>query len=300
MSRKTLLERHNLKLSNIAEEIHANEATDQNGSLKTLLKGKRNVGFIDVNENIRKILEKRNFGIILVRKILDKTWKCIVYNPDGKNDAIRLFNIVKSKQGYLTDNNAEEAREIGKLLGYSNISINEYVQKKYGKKIPVRVDTEDDYDYLSEQKTNIELNKKLVRKVKDINGNDVKICAVNGSFIKGTNPGLDFIEFVEGGHYYVDSYPGYKKNIPEDEIWIDDVFLKSPDDFRGILSHEMLERNLMKYKKMSYNKAHEYANKAEKKIRQKKLNEDFQFKETIRLMNKIVTSYLFFHWFFLF
>ena len=42
MSRKTLLERHNIKLSTIAEEIHANEATNQKGSLKTLLKGKRN------------------------------------------------------------------------------------------------------------------------------------------------------------------------------------------------------------------------------------------------------------------
>lgn len=306
MSHKSLLERHNIKISAIAEEIHANEATNQKGSLKTLLRGKRNVAFIDVNENLRRILEKRNFGIILVRKILDKVWKCIVHSPSGRNDALKLFNIAKSKNGYLTDNNVDEAREIGKLLGYSDTSIDEYVQKKYGNKVSIRTDDPDDYNDLDEQQESNTLNKKVMGTAKDSKGNKVKICAVNGSYVKSK---LKFMSFVEGGHHYVDSYPEYKKYIPEDEIWIDDVFLHKPNDFRAIVGHEWLERNLMKYQGWSYDKAHEYANNKEMKVRERsqkditkqKLQESEDFRRTVSLMNKlkIFVYFLFFHWFFL-
>ena len=84
-----------------------------------------------------------------------------------------------------------------------------------------------------------------------------------------TEPGLGFKEFVEGGHHYVDSYPGYKRFIPEDEIWVDDVFKSKPEELKAIIQHEFIERNLMKYKKWSYNKAHEYANKREAELRKK-------------------------------
>lgn len=134
------------------------------------------------------------------------------------------------------------------------------------------------------------LNKKHIKTVNDLGKKDVKVVAVNGTYIKGSNPGLGFIEFVEGGHHYVDSYPGFKKHIPEDEIWIDDAFLDKPEDFNGIFYHEWIERNLMKYKKWSYNKAHDYANNVEKTVRRKKLNENFQFNKTIDLIKRVLDS----------
>jgi hypothetical protein len=113
------------------------------------------------------------------------------------------------------------------------------------------------------------LHKKIKTTLQDAKGDLVKVYAINGDFVRSKNPGLNFDQFVDGGHHYVDSYPGYKKNISEDEIWIDDVFEFKPQDFRAILLHEFTERNLMKYKKWSYSKAHEYANKKETAYRER-------------------------------
>ena len=116
---------------------------------------------------------------------------------------------------------------------------------------------------------NLGLNKKVLKTVQDSYGDEVKLCLVNGSYVKASNPGLDFDEFVDGGHYYVDSYPGYKKHIPEDEIWVDDVFKSKPEELRANFQHEYTERNLMKYKKWTYSDAHEYANKKEADYRKR-------------------------------
>lgn len=300
MSRKTLLERHN----NITEEIHAKEAYTDIGALKTIIKGKRDVGVIDLNKRFIPKLEKYNLGIIPVRMTSHNTMLAIIYRD--KQKALKLYEIAKSKGGYFSDRNPEEAREIGKLLGYTDKSIEEYVQKRYGRQTNVRSENPDDYNDLYEQHELSTLNKKLMGSAKDAKGNKVKIYAVNGSYVKSN---LKFMAFVEGGHHYVDSYPEYKKCIPEDEIWIDDVFLHKPNDFRAIVGHEWLERNLMKYEGWSYEKAHEYANKKEMKVRERsqkalakeKLQESQDFKRTISLMNKlkIFVYFLFFHWFFL-
>ena len=278
-----------IKLSIIFEEIDAKEAYTDIGALRTVIKGKRDVGVIDLSKKFIQKLQKNNIGVIPLRMTSQNTIHSIIYRD--KEKALKLYQIAKSKGGYLNDKNPDEAREIGKLLGYTDKSIEEYVKKKYNKKIPIRTDTEDDYDYLAEGKNFPNLNKKLIKIVKDAKGNEVKICSVNGSFVKGSNPGLKFIEFVEGGNYYADSYPGYKKFIPEDEVWIDEVFLSKPVDFESISLHEIRERDLMKYKGWSYSKAHEYVNKMEAKNRdnsqRKKLNESYQFKETIRLLNRL-------------
>jgi hypothetical protein len=276
---------------NINEEIDGREAKTEKGSLKTLLSGQRNVAFVPINEKLRRLLEKRGYRIILVRRHdIDKfSWWSIVYNNAGNEYAHKLYKIAQGKHGYLTDRTPDEAKEIGKLLGYSEKSIKDFVYGKYGRKPPLIDDNPDNYDDLHEEKSDSQLNKKIVEVVKDEDGNDVKICTVNGKFVKGTNPGLGFIQFVEGGHHYVDSYPGYKKYIPEDEIWVDEVFFETPDNFKGIVGHEWKERNNIKYHKMNYDDAHDLSNTAEKKFRgeKKKLNESYQFQKTVDLMNKV-------------
>jgi len=276
---------------NINEEIDGNEANTEKGSLNTLLKGHRNVAFVSVNEQLRRLLEKRGYRIILVRRHdTDKfSWWSIVYNNAGNEQAHKLYKIAQIKHGYLGDRTPGEAMEIGRLLGYSEKSIREFIVKKYKWTPPYLDDNPDNYNDLHEEKSDNQLNKKIVEVVKDEGDEDVKICAVSGAFVKGTNPGLGFIQFVEGGHYYVDSYPGYKKHIPEDEVWIDEVFLQTPDNFYGIVGHEFKERNNMKYHKMTYDKAHDLSNTAEKIFRdgKEKLNESYQFQKTKDLMGKV-------------
>jgi hypothetical protein len=68
------------------------------------------------------------------------------------------------------------------------------------------------------------------------------------------------INFCQGGHFYV-----YNR-IPENEIWIDDNNYK---ERAATIVHEVHERNRMKFKKLSYSRAHELANRKEKEFRKK-------------------------------
>ena len=122
---------------------------------------------------------------------------------------------------------------------------------------------------LKKDREELILNKGVLAKKKDEGGDWVKICSVNGDFVRDKHPGLNFNQFVDGGHHYVTSYPGYKKHIPEDEIWVDDVFRLKPNDLHAIVKHEWVERNKEKYHHESYDKAHGEANKAESKFREK-------------------------------
>jgi hypothetical protein len=137
-----------------------------------------------------------------------------------------------------------------------------------GESFDKRKELEQKTQYINDNK-NLGLKKKIINIFNDARKKPVKICLVNGSYVKATDPGLGFKEFVEGGHHYVDSYPGYKKFIPEDEIWVDDAFKSKPEEIQAIIQHEFIERNLMKYKKWSYSKAHEYSNKKEAELRKK-------------------------------
>lgn len=149
---------------NINEEIDGREATTEKGALRTLLSGQRNVAFVPVNEQLRRLLEKRGYRIILVRRHdTDKfSWWSIVYNDAGHENAHILHKIAQNKHGYLTDRTADEATEIGRLLGYTENSIKDFIRNKYGRRIPVIDDNPDNYDDLHEQ---IKKTKDLINKV---------------------------------------------------------------------------------------------------------------------------------------
>ncbi len=252
MSRLSLLERYNEKYN---EEIQKNKLLNDIKLIKLIIKGKRDVVIVNLNKNLGRILEKRKIGVIPIRLISNDNILSIIYRDREK--AYKVYEIAKSKNGFLTNH-----------------------------------DIEKNYKELCEQKIHSKLNKRIIGITKDFKGNIVKICSVNGIYIKGNNPGLNFTEFIKGGHHYIDTYREYKKFIPEDEIWIDESFLLKRQDFNEILGHLWVERNLMKYKKWSYNKANEYANKKVIKIREKQSNKKSN-KRIIDLMNKIRTYILF-------
>jgi hypothetical protein len=86
------------------------------------------------------------------------------------------------------------------------------------------------------------LNKKLSRReiiklihkkrLKKYNGK-VKVLIVKGKLVRG----LITSDFVQGGHDKVYSF------IPKNEIWIDDSL--NPEEWKFVLLHELIERNLM-------------------------------------------------------
>jgi len=82
---------------------------------------------------------------------------------------------------------------------------------------------------------------------------DMEVILVNGDKIKKKY----FMDFVEGGNDMA------YKWIPKNEIWIDDNM--STEIMPHITYHEFIERYLMKYEDMSYDDAHDVANKYEKK-----------------------------------
>ena len=75
----------------------------------------------------------------------------IIYRDKVKAD--KLYEIAKSKGGYLIDKTPEEAREIGHLLGYSEASIEEYIRRnmyRYSQRIP-RAPEPEDFNDMDEQ-----------------------------------------------------------------------------------------------------------------------------------------------------
>jgi hypothetical protein len=291
------------------EEIYASEAYDDRGAIQTVVVGKRNVGLVNIfqddierlkkqgikmihlfpmNSELRKEYHdvmKNYWGSNSLRDIEDSAY--IIYRKEGEKEAKELYNYMLTHRGFVSDSSPEEAKRIGKLLGYNDKSIEEYIERRY-KKIAESLDQRKDAEkratlvtevipefvktaekHIEKDLENHTLNKKLLNTIKDSGGKDVKIYAVNGDFIRDGKPGLNFNGFVDGGHYYVTSLPGYKQNIPEDEIWVDDVFEFKPNDLRALILHEFVERNLMKYKKWTYDNAHEYANMKETEYRKR-------------------------------
>lgn len=84
---------------------------------------------------------------------------------------------------------------------------------------------------------------------KDIDG--IKVYIVKAREIRDAY----YVDFTEGGHSYVYGF------IPKDEIWIgDDVY---SSEWNYVLLHEYTERDNMKNKRWSYDKAHEKASEVE-------------------------------------
>jgi hypothetical protein len=82
------------------------------------------------------------------------------------------------------------------------------------------------------------------------------IYLVDGEHVRN----LIDVDFVNGGNGAV--YPGY---IPLDEVWIDDA--QHALDRTATALHELVERDLMLHRGMSYDRAHDEANVYERGLR---------------------------------
>lgn len=117
-----------------------------------------------------------------------------------------------------------------------------------------------------ERKNKVKLTEKevyatvYVKELKKYNVNDLHVWVINGQLVRDKF----YLYFTEGGHHYV------YKFVPKNEIWIDDSL--NPIEYDYVIFHEVLERNLMKYNKLSYDHAHDAAINYEGSIRKNKIN----------------------------
>jgi hypothetical protein len=126
------------------ETIRASEAYDDYDALMSVVNGKRGVCFLVFYEklnfkknNQRKFTELakkmiRWFNLEYVRIPSHPLGGYIVFNPDFKNDAIKLWKIAEKYKGYLSYKaTKEETREIGRILSYDENDINDFINKNY-------------------------------------------------------------------------------------------------------------------------------------------------------------------------
>src|SRR5207249_2657119 len=83
----------------------------------------------------------------------------------------------------------------------------------------------------------------------------VQVWLVDGNLVRSYYK----TDYTEGGHGYV--YPW----VPKSQIWIEDGVDRREVPF--IVSHEYLERRLMRDEGLGYDKAHEICSKAEFRLR---------------------------------
>ena len=120
----------------INEEISADEAHNDKDAIKTVLDGKRNLGFITLDgtnfpeQMFWDIIRKFDLGII---KVPSSPHRAFIYFVKGyEAEANELKNIAEKYGGYLShEATKEETRRIGKLLGYKKEDIDSYVNKRY-------------------------------------------------------------------------------------------------------------------------------------------------------------------------
>jgi len=139
-------------LSTLNEEIDASEAYEVDSAIQTVIDRKRNVGLVDLDSTEVEDLKQKGINLIPVfpegsdirnqytkemsgwgesgaKHFADRSY--IIYNNEGKQDAIKLYNYMKSHKGFVSDSSPQEAMYVGKLLGYSDSSIEDYINRKY-------------------------------------------------------------------------------------------------------------------------------------------------------------------------
>jgi len=152
---------NNLEFGSIKEEIDASEAlSGDEDALQTVLDGKRGVALIGFGSTpiMRTMVDgeyhkqraiSAGLNLIPIKQSeeshegLDMN---IVYRAGYEKQANRLYEIMMSHGGYVADKTPEEAREIGKLLGYTDESIEKYVRRIYPETLAPVEPSPDDFD----------------------------------------------------------------------------------------------------------------------------------------------------------
>jgi MinD-like ATPase involved in chromosome partitioning or flagellar assembly len=123
----------------LSESISYADATDDVGSIQTIIDGKRDLAYLVLTSN--KVLDPRT-AIDALKLAIDNGLNLlpvknrsegvafVVYKNDLKS-AQALADLAAKKAGYLNDETPDEARFIGRALNYHPEDVEEYVTRRY-------------------------------------------------------------------------------------------------------------------------------------------------------------------------
>ena len=119
------------------EEIDPSEAYNDTDAIDTLVKRKRDLAFIVQGANtdnnwakIQKTIKDNDIRIMYVKGNPHHAY--IAYLPGSENKATKLKDLAEKYEGYLSAQaTKEDTIQIGRLLGYKEDKIKEYVNKNY-------------------------------------------------------------------------------------------------------------------------------------------------------------------------
>lgn len=120
----------------LREEISASEAYRDDNALKTVIDGKRDLGFITLKtSHLSKEefwMEIKKHGLKTINIPLNP-FNCFIYFRKGSEEkALELANIANKHGGYLSYKaTKDETIRIGQLLGYKESDISNFITKNY-------------------------------------------------------------------------------------------------------------------------------------------------------------------------
>ncbi len=119
----------NLLKEHLEEEISASDAYSDDGTLETIINGRRNVAFVAMMKSYW-LEEIKAAGLKLIPVGGQDAY--VVYREGSGNEASQLAKIAKKYGGYLSyEATAEETYLIGILLGYNKEDVISFVIEKY-------------------------------------------------------------------------------------------------------------------------------------------------------------------------
>jgi hypothetical protein len=141
----------------MSEDIDPSEAYNDVDAIATLANKKRDVAFIVRKSNtpenwerVQQVIKDNNIKTIYVKGNPYDAY--VAYLPGSENKATQLKDLAEKYGGYLASNaTAEDARKIGKLLGYKEDKIEQYIKDRnideslrdwFKKEDWVRIDTQ--------------------------------------------------------------------------------------------------------------------------------------------------------------
>lgn len=124
-------------------EIKASEAYEDGDSVQTVIDGKRDLAFVAISA--QKLVDPRrsinalqlaiNANLNLMPVPGRTEGVAFVVYKQNKAAAKKLADYAAAHDGYLSDNSPEEARYVGKLLGYDDADIEAFVNRVYKKEL---------------------------------------------------------------------------------------------------------------------------------------------------------------------
>lgn len=124
----------------LKEEIGAEEAYQDESAIQTVLDGKRDLGLISLKtspmpeETFWDIVEKNGLKVLKIPSNPYRTY--VYYRKDAESKANALKDIAEKYGGFLAyDATDEDSRVIGRLLGYREKDIEDYIERN--KKQPI-------------------------------------------------------------------------------------------------------------------------------------------------------------------